>query len=79
MGQMSWGNHMHADELHVQLTLIHVDYWKLSFPLQLAVVTGTTASLAGLIPAGCAKATEDDVVAAVFGILYSLTGTSEGR
>ena len=65
-----WGND--ADEL--QRTPI--DYWKLSFPLQLLpdIVTWTTASL----PAGCAKATEEEILA-VFGILYSLTRTSEGR
>ena len=65
-----WGND--ADEL--QRTPI--DYWKLSFPLQLLpdIVTWTTASL----PAGCAKATEEEILA-VFGILYFLTRTSEGR
>ena len=63
-----WGND--ADKL--QRTPI--DYWKLSFPLQLLpdIVTWTTASL----PAGCAKATEEEILA-VFGILYSLTRTSD--
>ena len=48
-----WGND--ADEL--QRTPI--DYWKLSFPLQPLpdIVTWTTASL----PAGCAKATEEEI------------------
>ena len=65
-----WGND--ADELQRK----PIDYWKLSFPLQLLpdVVNWTTASL----PAGCAKATKEDILA-VFGILYSLTRTSEGR
>ena len=38
------------------------------------IVTWTTASL----PAGCAKATEDEILA-VFGILYALTRMSEGK
>ena len=50
-----WGN---ADADELQRTPI--DYWKLSFPLQLLpnIVTWTTASL----PAGCAKATEEEIV-----------------
>ena len=70
-----WGTYLVGKRCD-ELQRTSIDYWKLSFPLQLLpdIVTWTTASL----PAGCAKATEEEILA-VFGILYSLTRTSEGR
>ena len=68
----AWGND--ADE---QRRTPIICYWKISFPLQLLpdIVTWTTASFPA---AGCAKATEDEILA-VFGILYALTRTSERK
>ncbi|KAL5491882.1 hypothetical protein EMCRGX_G017248 [Ephydatia muelleri] len=65
-----WGNDV--EEVH----RTPLDYWKLSFPSQMLpdVISWTSDQL----PVGCPKATEEEILA-VFGVLYSLTRTSEAR
>ena len=53
-----------------------LDYWMMSFPSQMLPDTSIWTS--DHLPQGCVNAKEEDVLA-VFGALYSLSRTSEGR
>lgn len=53
-----------------------LDYWMMSFPSQMLADISIWTS--NCLPQGSANAKEDEVLA-VFGALYSLTRTSEGR
>ena len=53
-----------------------LDYWMMSFPSQMLPDISTWTS--DHLPQGCVNAKEEEVLA-VFGALYSLTRTSEGR
>ena len=53
-----------------------LDNWKLSFPSQM--LPDVIAWASDHLPARCPKATEEEILS-VFGVLYSLTRTSETR
>ena len=65
-----WGNDV--DEMR----RTPFDYWMLSFPSHM--LTDISNWTSDRLPEGCEKVNEGEILA-VFGALYSLTRTSEGR
>ena len=53
-----------------------LNYWMMSFPSQMLADISIWTS--NCLPQGCTNAKEEEILA-VFGALYSLTQTSEGR